>query len=322
MSSFGRVSVVIPTFNYGRFIVDAVESVLRQTFRGSVELIVVDDGSSDDTQERLRPYAGRIRSIVQENRGVSVARNRGILEATGEWIALLDADDQWHPQTLEMFSRVVTAHDLDVVSALIVYDVLELPERLEANPPVEMVTFEGVTAHVPLPPSATMIRRQALIEAGLFDETLLGPEDRAMWMRLAMTKRIGRAMSEAVFYRLHPKQITRNPGRMLENYRRMLAKFFQQFPERAHCARFAYSYMHVDAGIAFIELNQRVRAARHLLTSLWLHPWEPATSDHHSTSKRLKLLTRALLGERLFQALLGSLRRETWLPIAESKRSG
>lgn len=305
MSSFGRISVVMPSFDYGRFVADAVESVLRQTYTGDVELIVVDDGSTDDTQARLAPYAGRIRSIVQDNSGVSVARNRGIREATGDWIALLDADDQWHPQTLEMLANVASAHNLDVVSAMTVTDLAELPERIDVNPPIEMIDFEHVASYVPLAPSATMIRREVLLEAGLFDETILGPEDRAMWMRLAMTKRIGQAKCPAVFYRLHQHQLTRNPGKMLENYQRMLASFFQQFPERAHYSRFAYSYMHVDAGIAFLEVNNHSVAMRHLVKSLWLHPWAPSTKGHHSTVSRVKLLIRSMLGERLFRMLRG-----------------
>jgi glycosyltransferase involved in cell wall biosynthesis len=95
------VSVVIPTFNRGAVVVNAVESVLRQTYK-NYEIIVVDDGSVDDTAIKLRPYFGRIRYHHQDNQGVSVARNIGIEIAEGEWIANLDSDDTWHQRKLEL----------------------------------------------------------------------------------------------------------------------------------------------------------------------------------------------------------------------------
>lgn len=303
MSSLGRISVVIPSFNYGRYVSEAIESALHQTYRGGVEVIVIDDGSDDDTHEKLPRYAGRIRCILQKNRGVSAARNQGVREAKGEWVALLDADDVWHPQFLEVLANTAEAHDLDVVSALITYKQEELPARVDLHPPVRMLTFEDVASHVPLPPSATMIRRQVLMDAGLFDESLHGTEDRAMWMRLARNRRIGQAQCTPVYYRLHQDQATKNPGRILASYQRTLDKFFAQYPEHAKDADFAYSYMHVDAGIAYLEANYRLAAMRHLMKSLWLFPWLPASRSSHSTSTRLKLLVRAALGERLFRTL-------------------
>ncbi|NJO53255.1 MAG: glycosyltransferase family 2 protein [Leptolyngbyaceae cyanobacterium RM2_2_4] len=86
------VSVVIPTYNCDRYIVQAIESVLSQTYSNS-ETIVVDDGSIDQTQRVLEPYFDRIRYVYQQNQGVSGARNRGIQEASGELVAFLDADD-------------------------------------------------------------------------------------------------------------------------------------------------------------------------------------------------------------------------------------
>src|SRR5487761_1421423 len=91
------VTAIIPAYNYGPLVVEAVESACAQTYP-RMEVIVVDDGSTDDTQGRLRPYLDRIRYIRQENRGLSAARNTGIQAAQGEWNALLDADDVWHPQ--------------------------------------------------------------------------------------------------------------------------------------------------------------------------------------------------------------------------------
>jgi glycosyltransferase involved in cell wall biosynthesis len=94
------VSVIIPTFNCGRYVEDAVESVLNQTYR-RFEIIVVDDGSTDDTGSKLKKYVDRVRVVTQKNQGSSKARNVGLDLSRGEYVAFLDADDRWRPEKLE-----------------------------------------------------------------------------------------------------------------------------------------------------------------------------------------------------------------------------
>src|ERR1035438_9429294 len=100
------VSAIIPTYNYARYMADCVGSVLGQSYP-NIELIVVDDGGTDDTRQRLGPYIDRIRYIYQDNQGVGAARNTGIAAARGEYIALLDADDIWHPRKIELQMKFV-----------------------------------------------------------------------------------------------------------------------------------------------------------------------------------------------------------------------
>src|SRR4051812_7491732 len=95
------VSVIIPTYNSGALLVQALDSVLAQTCVPE-QIIVVDDGSQDDTAERMARYAGRVHYVSQRNQGVSAARNRGMQEAGEEWVAFLDADDVWHPRKIEL----------------------------------------------------------------------------------------------------------------------------------------------------------------------------------------------------------------------------
>jgi glycosyltransferase involved in cell wall biosynthesis len=102
------VSVVIPTFNRSKLVVRAIDSVLNQTYK-DYEIIVVDDGSTDNTSSILKPYTGRVRYFYQENQGPSAAKNKGIQLARGKWISILDSDDLWLPTKLELQLNTVTA---------------------------------------------------------------------------------------------------------------------------------------------------------------------------------------------------------------------
>ncbi|WP_159448106.1 glycosyltransferase family 2 protein [Papillibacter cinnamivorans] len=102
------ISVIVPCYNYGRFLKECLESVFAQTFR-DFEVLVVDDGSEDDTREAVRNFSAA-RYFYQEHRGISEARNRGLREAGGEWIAFLDADDLWLPDKLEKQMAYLRTH--------------------------------------------------------------------------------------------------------------------------------------------------------------------------------------------------------------------
>jgi glycosyltransferase involved in cell wall biosynthesis len=108
------ISCIVPVFNGARYIAEALESILNQTYR-PLEVIVVDDGSTDHTPAVMRGYGDRIRSIRQDNGGPAAARNRGLSEATGDFVAFLDADDLWHPEKLERQSACFRARpELDL----------------------------------------------------------------------------------------------------------------------------------------------------------------------------------------------------------------
>lgn len=103
-----QISAVIPTYNRGHLIGRAIDSILRQT-RGPAEIIVVDDGSTDDTRSRVAAFGRLVRYVYQANAGASLARNRGVLEAQSEWIAFLDSDDLWFESHLERMARAICA---------------------------------------------------------------------------------------------------------------------------------------------------------------------------------------------------------------------
>ena len=183
------VSVVIPTFNSADYLAQAIQSVLAQTYQ-DFEIIVVDDASTDHTEEVLRSYAKRICYVRQERGGPSVARNRGILQARGEMIAFLDADDLWRPTKL---ARQVEYLDHHPEACLVYTDFTRGPQpgsnnesRLQAFKPRDSAqAFHGLLEENFIATPTVMVRRSALARSGLFDPKLRGSEDLDLWLRLA-----------------------------------------------------------------------------------------------------------------------------------------
>lgn len=200
-----RVSVIIPTHNCGAYIGDAIESVVAQTY-AEYEIIVVDDGSTDDTKTALAPYVGRIHYLCQNNRGVSAARNAGIARARGEVVAFLDADDMWLPLKLELQLEALQGHP-DV--ALCFTDFLEfdksgvtMPSRMNtrANARAWFERYRVGNSEVACGPmyedllqanwihtSSVVIRRATFLRVGVFDEAFGVGEDYDVWLRIART---------------------------------------------------------------------------------------------------------------------------------------
>jgi len=181
-----QVSVIIPTYNRGWTIGEAVDSVLAQDYR-DFELIVVDDGSADNTSQVLDAYRGTIKVFRQENKGVSAARNRGIAEASGRFIAFLDSDDLWLPQKLstqvEFFNTTPDALICQTEEVWIRSGVRVNPKKRHKKP--SGMIFEPSLALCLVSPSAVMIRRSLLEIVGNFDETLPACEDYDLWLRIS-----------------------------------------------------------------------------------------------------------------------------------------
>jgi len=181
-----KISIVIPTYNRADMVPEAVESVLNQQFR-SFEVIVVDDGSTDHTPALLAGFTPAITVIRQDNRGVSAARNRGIRNAKGEFIALLDSDDLWEPEKLTYQSDFFQNHP----GALICHTEETWlrkgkrvnPKKRHRKPSGDI--FEPSLELCLVSPSAVMMHKTLFDQVGLFDETLPACEDYDLWLRVA-----------------------------------------------------------------------------------------------------------------------------------------
>lgn len=179
------VSVVIPTYNRAHLLERALGSVLGQTLAAD-EIIIVDDGSTDNTVSTLKSMHPEVRLIQQDNLGVSAARNTGISAARHDWIALLDSDDVWHENKLE---RQITALNNAPEYLICHSDEIWIRNGVLVN---QMNKHKKAGGHIfqhclplcAISPSSVMIHRSLFDEIGLFDETLPACEDYELWLRI------------------------------------------------------------------------------------------------------------------------------------------
>lgn len=217
ISSAPRISVIIPSFNCAGTLADAIDSVLAQTVK-DIEVIVVDDGSTDDTPELLGLYLKRIRIISQANRGLPAARNAGIRAAKAPLIALLDADDTWRPTKLERqlpyFADVavgIVYSDFSVRYADGHSKCSYLADRQVAS---GGLSFNQYIQSRILFPSTMVLRLKAMEECGLFDEEMLACEDIELFARMLLrTKAV--MVNEALMHRFEgAENITANHDKL------------------------------------------------------------------------------------------------------------
>lgn len=223
------VSVIIPTYNRRTYVREAIDSVLSQTY-SPLELLVVDDGSTDDTPALLETYGGRIKVLRQFNCGVSAARNLGIRSARGAFIALLDSDDYWQPDKLALQMDWFDAHPEALICQT---EEIWIRNGVRVNPGKRHEKqaghiFEPSLALCLISPSAVMMRATLLEEIGLFDESLPACEDYDLWLRVTSKYPVGLVKTPAIVKRGgHVDQLS--AMRELDKYRiHAIVKILQQ----------------------------------------------------------------------------------------------
>ncbi|MFN2126430.1 MAG: glycosyltransferase family 2 protein [Anaerolineales bacterium] len=222
-------SVIIPSYNSAIFLEEAIRSVLAQTYK-DYEIIVVDDGSSDDCYGVVQRFGNRVKYIWQENQGLAGARNTGIRASNQQFLALLDADDQWLPNFLETMVELINEQD----DAAVYYacaqcmdsDGRDLPRTLggPAVPPDKF--YHRLLRANFLIPSTIVIRRAVAVNAGLFDQTLRSCEDWDLWLRILPEKKFVGTSRCLTRYRLHGNSLSDNLDGMHQSAKAVIIKNF------------------------------------------------------------------------------------------------
>lgn len=296
------VSVVIPVYNGERFLKESLESVFAQTFQ-DYEIVCVDDGSTDGSLALLQQYGSRVRVISQANAGQSAARNAGVRQATGAFVAFLDQDDLWYPAKLAQQVAVLNAEpDVVVVHcnynrmdgdgrALVTGAALaELASALAS--PLGRLIGEALVF-----PSAMMVRRDVFQRVGGFDSELQGFEDFDLIARLKQQGRFVLLHESGMAYRLHAGGFTRAGGigiiRSRERFLIRMRMLYAEDHEKEILIKQMLADCYSDWGMHEAKEGQPRKGRVKLIQALQQDPWKFRT---YSRLVRVSLL--AFLGSQ------------------------
>jgi glycosyltransferase involved in cell wall biosynthesis len=279
------VSVIIPAYNSAAFVLQAVQSALDQTYR-NYEVIVVDDGSTDDTKLLLSRFEGQLRYLYQENRGLSDARNTGLKAAKGDLVCFLDADDLWASNKLELQLAFLQEHpDIALLSGQqekfrdhgSPYTPFSAAENLGEN---ATQTFPMPEAFVKLvrsnfiKVSTVMVRKECFEKAGLFDTNLTAVEDRDMWLRISAHFSVACFPWVVCKKRLHGLNMSGNRTRQIRLRIQVLEKNRALFPALAPSSAWdkQLGKLYLRTAYDSLSRDQSKEARRAALRSLRYHP--------------------------------------------------
>jgi len=245
------VSIIIPCYNQGQFLAETIQSALDQDYHHK-EIIVVNDGSTDNTRRVAQAFGNTICYIEQPNKGVSSSRNTGILAAKGEFVAFLDSDDQYLPDAL---STAVSFLDLHTDTAMVCGDAFLLKDNeimglksTQSRRPRNPVNFRWETVEYYATPSTVVLRNSCFAKIGLFDKNLtIGAEDWLMWVQMSLYFNMSYIDKPLIYYRLHDSNATRNKEH-IDNANRQAVKlvlnapYFKEYPPHFRARLLIYRF--------------------------------------------------------------------------------
>ena len=276
-----KVSVIIPNYNYAKYIAKAIESVMSQTYK-NLEIIVIDDGSKDDSLEVLANFGDKIRVVSQKNEGVSRARNHGAEISDGEYLAFLDADDAWLPEKLEkQFEKFAEDGQIGLVHCSMTLinsedqPIGEMCDGQEGWVAEELLRFERTV--VSGSGSSSLIKREIFMEVGGFDYRLSTSADWDLCYRVADRYKFGFVKETLVLYRIHNSNMHSNIEVM---ERDMLLGFEKAFASgsknsqkiRKEC----YGNLHLILAGSYYQAKQYGKFLEHAQKSLKYNPSKAA----------------------------------------------
>jgi glycosyltransferase involved in cell wall biosynthesis len=215
-------------FNHAAYIEEAISSALAQTW-ADFELIVVDDGSTDDTARKVRTYGAPVRYIRQENSGQGAARNRGITNARGEFISFLDDDDLWEPGYLATTVSLMDQQP-DIAAVYTGFQIIDgegrrLPQRSSPVVPPGKMYFALLQGGW-FPPAVVTVRKACLDQVGPLDESLRGHDDWDLWLRISRNHVFRGIPDVLANYRVHAGGLSDDIDHMLEDQKQAVSKHF------------------------------------------------------------------------------------------------
>lgn len=220
-----KVSVVIPTYNRANYLRQTIDSVLAQTYT-DYEIIVLDDGSTDNTKETAALYKDKIKYFYQENRGPTAGKNSGMQKARGEYIAFLDDDDLWLPEKLAKQVEVLENNRELAFACSGSYVINAKGEIIDEWKKVtqNQETFSNLYEANFVFTLTVMVRRKCLAATGLFDESLYIVQDYDLWLRLAKRYPFAYIALPLAKYRKHDSNVTKNTPQRLKEHLRIVNK--------------------------------------------------------------------------------------------------
>ena len=300
-SRYPLISVIIPTFNQAQFIEEAVQSVLGQSYR-NLEIIVVDDGSTDHTKDVLSKYHNHITYLSQNNRGPSSSRNYGIRTARADHIAFLDSDDVWFPEKLEAQMELMRRNSTVGLVGCGAYTTdaqgrIEKEYVSEKYHTRQQFLKDLQSRKISFNPSIVLVKRACIDRVGGFKDALHYGEDWDLWLRIAKHYEIAFITKPLVKVRMYggyrPYQ---QVAVMKSNIHRIISDNLDQEGWRTRGP--LYSALYLDLAGLYLEKNRRGMAAIYALRSLLFYPIRLAPGDH-----RLKLFVQAVLPRILYSAI-------------------
>lgn len=275
------VSVVITTYNRAGYVKKAIESVLSQTYQ-DWELLVVDDGSKDDTGNIVRSYCireGRIHYIYQGNAGVSIARNTGLSRVTGKYVAFLDDDDRWLPHKLQAQINFMESHPeigmcygrIRIIRSTAggAHGVSVVPTHLPTR-------FDEILGDAFIPATTVMIRYSCLRGMSWFDTRYSIGEDFDFWLRFSQKSKVA-ALDEvlAEMTKDGRKQLTKDDIQChlsgIEIYKNV--ELTPQYQRYERLRKRSISRLHFELGRSYVEIRNFVQAAKHFAIAIFIYPF-------------------------------------------------
>lgn len=270
-----KVSIIIPAYNKADMTAKVVESVLNQTYR-NIEVIVVDDGSTDNTRQRLIPYTDKIKYVYKENGGACSARNVGIRFSTGEYIGFLDCDDLYLPEKIGLSVDFLERHpDFGLVyNAAYFIDEKENILRIFSHYKSRHTGWiaNGLLLRNFICNSTVIIRRSCFEKVGIFDETIFIPADWDMWLRLAEQYKVGYINLPLTYFRISDSYIIRHIEQTKREEFAFLGKAFQRnLGLKSHFKDKVVSNVHCRCALYYLFIADFGNAKKELFLSIRKH---------------------------------------------------